>query len=206
MGQDGVSFLEDRMGDVLGDILNELEYVTRDRDTPYGVLRASHSRAEPFKFNYIEIGNEDWFSLTLSLLMGLSLYSGIKAVYPDLTLISTGFNENPVYNITLPPGSIILSVEGFNFYDNWQERTGNQNVSVFVGEYSIYQIDIPSGYVNYSRPPDIYIFYPTLVAAIAEGVYPLDAERNQKVAKMSANAPSFVSLNYKEWTPNLVTF
>ncbi|OAP61974.1 hypothetical protein AYL99_04177 [Fonsecaea erecta] len=213
-GQDGVSFPEDRMGEVLDDILNELEYISGGTDTPYGARRASHGRAEPFSLNYVEIGNEDWFSSTYPYRWDY-LYNGIKAVYPELTLVSTAFNENPDYNITLPPGSMwdthhyedaSFFVEGFDFYDHWQEDTDNPNVTIFVGEYSMYQIDTPSGYINYSRPPDIHIFYPTLEAAIAEGVYLLGAERNPNVVKMSAYAPSFANLNYEEWTPNLVTF
>src|SRR6202000_3334046 len=63
-GQDGVSFPEDRMGEVLEDILNELEYVTGGTDTPYGALRAAHGHPEPFALNYVEVGNEDWFTTT----------------------------------------------------------------------------------------------------------------------------------------------
>ncbi|EXJ76318.1 uncharacterized protein A1O5_00826 [Cladophialophora psammophila CBS 110553] len=68
----------------------------------------------------------------------------------------------------------------------------------------MYQIDTASGHVNYSWAPDIHIFYPTLAAAIAEGLYLLSAERNPNFVKMSAYAPSFANLNYEEWTPNLV--
>ena len=213
-GQDGVSFPEDRMGDVLDDVLNELEYITGSTDTPYGALRASHGHPEPFVLNYIEVGNEDWFSETYPYRWPY-LYNGIKAAYPDLTLISTAFNENPDYNITLPPGSMwdthhyedaSYFLDNFNFYDNFQEDTNNTNVTVFIGEYSMFQIDTPSGYINFSRPLGIHTFYPTLEAAIAEGVYLLGAERNPDVVKMSAYAPSFANLNYEEWTPNLVTF
>lgn len=213
-GQDGVSFPEDRMGEVLDDILNELEYITGDTSTPYGALRASHGRAEPFELNYIEVGNEDWFSSTYPYRWDY-LYRGIKAAYPDLTLISTAFNENKDYNITLPPGSMwdthhyeeaSFFLTNFDFFDNWQETTNNPNVTIFIGEYSVFQVDTPSGVVNYSRPPDIHISYPTLESAIAEGVYLLGAERNPNVVKMSAFAPSLGNLNWENWTPNLVSF
>lgn len=41
---------------------------------------------------------------------------------------------------------------------------------------------------------------------MAEGVYPLGAERNPNVVKMTAYAPSFTNINNQQWTPNLVTF
>ncbi len=61
-GQDGVSFPEDRMGEVLDDVLNEIEYITGGPETPYGALRIIHGHPEPFTLNYIEVGNEDWVS------------------------------------------------------------------------------------------------------------------------------------------------
>ena len=161
-GQDGVSFPEGRMGEVLDDILNELEYITGGTDTPYGALRAAHGHPEPFSLNYIEVGNEDWFSSTYPYRWEY-LYNGIRAAYPGLTLMSTAFNENPDYNITLAPGTMwdthhyeeaSYFLENFNFYDNWQQRTNNPNVTVFIGEYSMFQLDTPSGTVNFSRPPE----------------------------------------------------
>ena len=125
-GQDGVSFPEERMGDVLQDILNEIEYVTGDITTPYGSLRASHGHPAPFTLNYVEIGNEDWFSSTYPYRFPI-LYNGIKQAYPNLTLISSTFNENDDYNITIPAGGIwdthhyetpSYFLENFDFYDN----------------------------------------------------------------------------------------
>jgi alpha-L-arabinofuranosidase len=233
-GQDGASFPEDKMELVLDDILNELEYVTGDTSTPYGALRASHGHPEPFALNYVEVGNEDWFSDTYWYRFPY-LRAGIKATYPNITIVSTAFNENSDYNITLAPGDMwdtvsqangstslnipkltchvqhhyeeaSFFVEGFDFYDNWQERTNNPGVEIFIGEYSHFQLDTPSGEVNYSRPEGIHIFYPTLESAISEGIYLLGAERNPNVVKMSAYAPSLANKNFEQWTPNLVTF
>lgn len=102
-GQEGTSFPEDLMGDVVQDALYELEYCMGDVTTHYGALRAQHGHPDPFNISYIELGNEDWFSSTYPYRFPL-LYNGIKAKYPDITLISTAYNENPYYNITIPPG------------------------------------------------------------------------------------------------------
>ena len=93
-------------------------------------------------------------------------------------------------------------VESFNYWDNWQQATGNENVTILIGEYSVYQVDTPSGVVDFSNPPDIHIAYPRLVSAIAESVYLLGAERNPNTVKMSSYAPSFENLNGDNWTPD----
>ena len=213
-GQDGVSFPEDRMQDVLDDILNELEYITGDSGTTYGALRAVHGHPEPFSLNFIEIGNEDWFSSTYPYRFPF-LYSGIKQAYPDITLISTAYDENKDYNITIPPGGMwdthhyeepSFFLQQFDFFDNWQEATNNTNVTIFIGEYSVFQVDTPDGVINYTMPEDLHVFYPNLLAAVGEGVYLLGAERNPEVVKMSAYAPSFVNLNHINWTPDLVAY
>lgn len=213
-GQDGVSFPEDRMGEVLQDILNELEYITADSNTPYGSLRASHGHPEPFSLNYVEIGNEDWFSETYPYRFPI-LYNGIKQAYPNLTVISSAYNENDNYNISIPAGGMwdthhyqspSYFLQNFNYFDNWQENTNNDDVTVFIGEYSVFQVDTPSGEVNFSNPLGQHVFFPTLMAAIGEGVYLLGAERNPNVVKMSAYAPTFINLNWQNWTPDLVAF
>jgi alpha-N-arabinofuranosidase len=213
-GQEGTSYPEDRMGEIVQDILDELEYCMGDTNTQYGKLRAEHGHPEPFKINYIELGNEDWFSPTYSYRFPI-LYSTLKKAYPDITLISTAYNENANYTIDIPSGGMwdthhyetpTFFLESFDFWDNWQEATNNTGVKIFIGEYSVFQIDTPSGVVNFSDPTGIHIFYPELVSAIAEAVYLIGAERNPSTVTMTSYAPSFQNLNWYNWTPNLVAF
>ena len=88
---DGNSVPEADMGMVLQAALDELEYATGDVSTTWGAQRAADGHPEPFTVNYIELGNEDWFSDTYPYRFPI-LYNGIKAVYPDVTLISTAYN------------------------------------------------------------------------------------------------------------------
>lgn len=87
-------------------------------------------------------------------------------------------------------------LEQFNFFDNWQEETNNQNVTIFVGEYSVFSVDTPSGKINFSDPIGEHVFYPQLLSAIAESVYLLAMERNPNVVRMSSYAPSFQNFNW----------
>ena len=40
----------------------------------------------------------------------------------------------------------------FNFFDNWQEVNNASGVTVFAGEYSVFEVDTPSGKINFSDP------------------------------------------------------
>ena len=212
-GGEGASFPQGRMNEVLESALDELEYCMGNTSTPFGALRAAHGHAEPFQINYIEIGNEDFFSGTYPRRFAF-LSTALKIRYPNITIISTAYNENAEYNISIPPGSIYdlhhyaeptFFLEQFNFFDNWGAETKNANVSIFVGEYSVPSVDEPTGKVNFSDPLGPHIFYPQLLSALAESVYLLAMERNP-VVKMSAYAPSLQNWNWWNWTPNLLAF
>jgi alpha-N-arabinofuranosidase len=76
----------------VNDTLNELEFILGDASTPFGSLRASLGYPEPWKLNYIEIGNEDqlqggagsYASYRFSM-----FYNAIHALYPNITVISS---------------------------------------------------------------------------------------------------------------------
>jgi alpha-N-arabinofuranosidase len=97
-------------------------------------------------------------------------------------------------------------LRNFNFFDNWQSNTNNTDVGVLLGEYSVFQVDTPSGRVNFQKPKDIHVAYPRLLSAIAEGVYALGGERNPNTVKMSSYAPSLQNMNGFQWTPNMIVF
>ena len=82
-------------------------------------------------------------------------------------------------------------LENFNFYDNWQQETDNENVGVLLGEYSVYQVDTPSGQTNFSN---------------GEGVYALGGERNPNIVRMTSYAPSLMSRDFFNWTPDMISF
>ena len=217
-GQRGTSFPSDEMQFVLDEALDELEYCMGSVHTKYGALRASHGHPKPFKIDFVEIGNEDWFSATYPDRFPI-MYNGIKAKYPNITLISTAFNEAPSqgfnYTIKIPKGGMwdthhyeepSYFLRNFNFYDNWQQDTDNEDVGILLGEYSVYQVDTPSGQINFSNPVDIHVPFPQMVSAIAEGVYALGGERNPNVVKMTSYAPSFMNRNWFNWTPDMISY
>ncbi len=77
---------------------------------------------------------------------------------------------------------------------------------MMLGEYSVFQLDTSTGYVNFSDPPDIHPKYPQMIHALGEAVYQLSAERNPDLVKLTAYAPSLQNRNNYAWTPNLISF
>jgi alpha-N-arabinofuranosidase len=207
-GQEGTSYPPKRMQEVIQEALDELEYCMGSVSTKYGELRAKHGHPAPFSIKFIEIGNEDWFSDSYPYRWKM-MYTALKATYPNIVFISTTFDENPKYKMKLEPGTMWDThhyeepqyfLRNFNQFDNWQQATNNSNIGVLLGEYSVFQIDTPSGIVDFQNPPDIHVFYPRLLSAIAEAVYALGGERNPNVVKMSSYAPSLQNLNEYNWT------
>jgi len=134
------------------------------------------------------------------------MYDGLKAAYPDINYISSAFNENKDYNITIPKGNtwdahFYLNPPGFlqlfNHWDNWQEETNNEGVEIFAGEYSVY---------NFSAQAPPLVLYPRLISACAESVYLLGLERNPNVVKLSSYAPSIRNTNNPNQSPHLLGF
>ncbi|KAK0257074.1 hypothetical protein LTR91_001589 [Friedmanniomyces endolithicus] len=216
-GVSGPSYPLDRMPEVLQEALDEIEFCMGNITSKWGSVRASLGHPEPFDIKFVEIGNEDWFSSTYPYRWKF-MYEGLKAAYPNITYISTAYNEASAsygYNITIPPGVLwdthhyeepSFFVRGFNFYDNWQETTNQPGAQVFLGEFSAIQIDTPSHAVNFSFPEDKHIYYPRLVSALAEGVYLLGLERNPNVCKLASYAPSLQDFNWYNWTPDMIGF
>jgi len=86
-------------------------------------------------------------------------------------------------------------VDGFNFFDAWQQRGNNTKVTVFCGEYSTHHTDA-----------EVRLTYPLLISTTAEAVYHLGAERNPNVVKLPSYAPSLANFNFAFWTRNLLNF
>jgi len=82
-------------------------------------------------------------------------------------------------------------------------------VTIFVGEYSVFSVDTPSGNIKFSDPVGEHILYPEIISTIAEAVCLLAMECSPNVVKMSSYVPSlqrFNWYNWDDWTPNLMAF
>ena len=70
------------------DILDLIEYANGDATTTYwGAIRAANGHEQPYDLKYIGLGNENWGDVYWRNFD--ALYKEVKAVYPDITVITT---------------------------------------------------------------------------------------------------------------------
>lgn len=180
----------DALKPYVDDVLAELEFCLGDQSTTNGALRAKYGHTDPFKLNYVEIGNED------NLNNGGPSYPGrfqmfhdaIKAKYPNLTLIAST-SEPDFLPKPKPAGmwtdfhiyeNASVMVNNFSYFDTW-----DRNFPVAVMEIACTRIE----------NTDANFKWPIMRASVAEAVYMIGIERNSDVVKMASYAPWLDNLN-----------
>lgn len=195
------------------DALNELEYVLGDESTPYGGLRCTNGHPEPYKLNYIEIGNEDNLGDGLSTYAAYRFnlfYTAIHSRYPNLTIISS---TTELTQDQLPPGTA-ADYHQYTRPDYFVNQSSffTPNTSAhqtLIGEFATVQVNIPPfpngtlQNVNFSDPRAGLPFW---IGSVAESVFLLGAERNADKILGASYAPLFQNLNSYAWAPDLIQF
>ena len=170
------------------DAVNELHYVLDPVSTTWGALRAANGHPAPYNVNYVEVGNEDFFSSTYSTRYPL-FYNAIHAAFPSLKIIATSSStggspydvlDDHFYN------SPSWFASNSSHYDN-APRGSNK---VFVGEYA----------ANEGDPTN------DMASALGDASWLLGLERNSDLVTMSSYAPIWVNVNGIQWKPDLIGF
>lgn len=123
----------DELDFFIQEAIDQIEYANGPVTSKWGALRAKHGHPEPFNIKYVEIGNEDWFSLDYHLRYPKFL-KALQAAYPKIKYISSQALENQFpgqsRNISIPPGGMWdlhhyqtpqFYKDNFNYFDNWNE-------------------------------------------------------------------------------------
>ena len=82
----------DKMGPVLQEALDELEFLMGNESTYWGGKRAEYGHPKPFDVPFVEIGNEDFFSHDYPARAKFML-EGLKAKYPNITYVYSAGNR-----------------------------------------------------------------------------------------------------------------
>lgn len=173
------------------DALDEIEYVTGDITTTWGARRAKDGHPAPFKLNYVEIGNEDYFDKSGSYDGRYAqFHSAIKAKYPALQLIATTkvtSREPDLYDDHFYRNAGQMQADT-RHYDN-HRRDGTK---IFVGEWATRE-GAPTTNLN---------------AALGDAAWMTGMERNSDVVVMSCYAPLFVNVNPggMQWKSDLIGY
>ena len=193
--------------------LEEIEYVVGDTNTMWGARRAKDGHPAPFKLNYVEIGNEDWFDKSLSYDGRFAqFHDAIKAKYPQLKTISSVGNEQPEKFRAKSRKPDMIDEHYYRSTDEFlkmspdyardYDRSGPE---IFVGEWAAHEdAKIKPWEPGAKQQPPT----PTMKAAIGDGVFMASMERNADIILMQCYAPLFVNVNpgARQWRPNLIGY
>lgn len=180
----------DQMGELVQDALDAIEYAIGPITSKYGKMRADAGHPEPFKLEYLQVGNENGgpaYDERYTL-----FYDAIKKAYPQMKIIACDWwNGKP----TSRPIEILdehyYNTPQFFFrnatkYDTYDRK----GYKVYVGEYAV---TIGSGAGN-------------LIGALGEAAFMTGMERNSDVVIMSSYAPLFTHVSGKRWNPDMINF
>jgi len=192
--------------------LEEIEYVIGDVNTKWGARRAKDGHPAPFRLNYVEIGNEDWFDKSLSYDGRFAqFHDAIKARYPQLKTISSVGNEQPErLRVHSRKADMIdehyyRSVDEFiRMSPGYAKKYDRSGPEIFVGEWAAYETTFPPWDARSKKEPPT----PNLKAAIGDSVFMAAMERNSDLIKMQCYAPLFVNVNpgARQWRPDMIGY
>jgi alpha-N-arabinofuranosidase len=193
--------------------LEEIEYVIGARNTPWGARRAKDGHPAPFKLNYVEIGNEDWFDKSLSYDGRFAqFHDAIKARYPQLKTISSVANDQPE-NLRVhsrKPDMIDehyyrSTYEFVRMSPDYARHYDRGGPEIFVGEWAAHE---DAGIKPWDAAAKQQAPTPSMKAAIGDGVFMAAMERNSDLILMQCYAPLFVNVNpgARQWRPDLIGY
>jgi alpha-L-arabinofuranosidase len=186
--------------------LEEIEYVVGSADSEWGQRRVADGFPEPFKLQYVEIGNEDFFDRSGSYEGRFAqMAKAIHEKYPQLKIIAT----TPVksYHPDLVDDHIYASastmLREFTRYDvgsGHPEGRKADGIKVFMGEWAT-QGGSPT---------------PNLQSALSDAVFAMGLERNADDVLIQCYAPLFANVNAEnsakghprgwQWNTNLIGY
>ena len=192
--------------------LEEIEYVTGDTTTTWGARRAQDGHPAPFKLNYVEIGNEDWFDKSGSYDGRFArFYDAIKAKYPQLKTISTYGDDQPADTLVKSrkpdaiDGHYYRPVDAFlKMSPNYARTYDRGGPELFVGEWAAYETSFPPWDQQSRQEPPT----PRFESAIGDAAFMAAMERNADLIQMQCYAPLLVNVNpgARQWRPNLIGY
>ena len=179
------------------DILDLIEYANGPATSTWGKKRAEAGHPEPFKLEYIGIGNEDKITPGFQERFKM-ICKAVQAKYPEIKLIGTsgpfdagedfelGWKAAREQNVALVDEHYYKDAGWFfsnlKRYDSYP-RTGPK---VYLGEYA--------SWGNHWHN------------ALAEAAYMTGLERNGDVVEFASYAPLLGRIGHTQWNPDLIYF
>jgi alpha-L-arabinofuranosidase len=181
----------DRMQPFVQDAVDFMEYATGGSDTEWGAKRIAHGRKQPFRIQYLEIGNENGgtaYEKRFEL-----FHDALKARWPDLKIIANKWDRRV-------PLTRKLDVIDEHYYrpSTWFRQASQKydapglrgGPGIYVGEYAS----------SHDAKPG------TLRGALADASFLAGLERNCDLVTLAAYAPLLCHEDWGKWSPNAIHF
>ncbi len=204
--------------------LDVVEFANGDINTVWGRVRADLGHPEPFKLEYLGVGNEQWETETTKERAGNEFYKRFELFekriherYPDLKIVGTvgptvdSDSHKSAWkwtrkNLAENPNFVYCSDEHFyvspewlyshvNVYDEYPRDGG----LVYAGEYAAH---VPGSGCALFNAPQANVWE----GALAEAAFMTGMERNADIVVMKSYAPLFARLGYTQWSPDMIWF
>jgi alpha-N-arabinofuranosidase len=198
-GQKGLPM--EQMPAYIQEVLDLVEYANGPADSTWGAKRAAAGHPEPFRLEYLGIGNEDHITPVFKERFQM-IYEAVKAKHPEITVIGTvgpapkGPDFEAGWKIA---DELRVPMVDEHYYEQpaWflqnlgrYDAYGRSKSKVYLGEYAAHDIKRQS----------------TLRSALAEAAYMTGLERNGDVVRMASYAPLLAKRGHTQWSPDLIYF
>jgi alpha-N-arabinofuranosidase len=182
-------------------VLDLIEYANGPVTSKWGAVRAAAGHPEPFKLQYLGVGNEDHITFLFKKRFEM-IYDAVKARHPEITVVGTvgPFHSGDDFDqgwkianeLSIPMVDEHYYVAPQWFWDNLKryDTYDRAKSKVYLGEYAAHEENRRS----------------TLRAALAEAAHLTSLERNGDVVRMASYAPLLGREGLTNWNPNLIYF
>jgi alpha-L-arabinofuranosidase len=198
-GQRGLPL--DQMPAYVQEVLDLIEWANGPATSPWGAKRAAAGHPEPFKLQYLGVGNEEHITPLFRERFQM-LHAAIKARHPEITVIGTvgpfhsgkdfeeGWKIADELAVAMVDEHYYERPEWFlnnlRRYDNYDRAKSK----VYVGEYAAHERDRAN----------------TWRSALAEAAYLTSLERNGDVVRLASYAPLLAKQSHTQWRPDMIYF
>jgi alpha-N-arabinofuranosidase len=205
LGRGGVIPAGPALEPYVREALEEIEYLIGDTSTQWGARRAKDGHPKPFKMQYVEVGNEDWFDRSGSYDGRFAqFYDAIKAKYPQLKVISSwGYEQAP--NSWVKSRTPDLVDE--HYYRNMEEMMAQ------ALKYDTYSRTDPSKIFCGEWATRVGSPTPNMAGALGDAAWMTGMERNSDLVLMHCYAPLFVNVSQltgqgrsMQWASDLIGY
>jgi alpha-L-arabinofuranosidase len=188
---------DDEMDEYIQEVLDLIEWANGPATSVWGAKRAAAGHPEPFKLEYIGVGNEDKITPEFEERFK-EIYDAVKAKYPEIIVIGT-----------VGPGQ-----DGEDFNKGW--KLANELKIPIVDEHYYtspdWFMENQHRYDSYPRNlSKVYLgeyasWGNKLKNAIAEAAYLTGLERNGDAVHLASYAPLLAKKGFTQWTTDMIFF